>query len=306
MYRVLRLPTVVGWADAPAAWVRAALAERADLPPQIYSELASDPVTFVRAAVAANPAIGEALIRAMAGDDTHDVRRSLANNPGLPLDVLAAIAPGTRFGSTLPPRIAAATTDELGQLAGSTVAELRMLVAGRPDLPLAVVHRLADDPDAKVLQALAPNPALTEQQLRTMVTRHGPRVLTQVAGNPTCGPGLLHDLATHRPPVPKTYRIIAAHPNADAATLLLCLDDHQARPIAAGHPALPASTVTALLGDANVRVAAAAAANPSLPHPAMDDLLAACRLSPHRPRTPPDRAWPRGYDDQAATPDSGA
>lgn len=56
---------------------------------------------------------------------------------------------------------------------------------------------------------------------------------------------------------------------------MLCLRDHQARPVAARHPALPAATITALLEDPDYRVAEAAAANPSLPRPAMLTLLSA-------------------------------
>ncbi len=70
-------------------------------------------------------------------------------------------------------------------------------------------------------------------------------------------------------------RVIAAHPNADAATLLLCLRDDQARPIAARHPALPAATIVELVDDSDERVAEATAANPSLPLAAMQALLAA-------------------------------
>lgn len=187
-----------------------------------------DPAPGVRGAVAANPAIGESLIWSMAGDDTYDVRRRLAHNPGVPLDVLAAIAPITSIGATLLPRIAAATPNEVAQLARSPVAALRMLLAERLDLPAAVVNLLAEDRDAKVLKALAPNPSLTEQQLRAMVVRHGGRVITRVARNPGRGSVLLYDLVAHVPPVQKAYRVIAAHPNADAATLMLCLRDHQA------------------------------------------------------------------------------
>jgi hypothetical protein len=260
--------------DHPAMWVRWALAVRPDLSQQAYARLAGDPVPGVRGCVAENPAIGEGLIRAMAGDGTYDVRRRLAHNPCVPLDVLADLAPVTRIGPTLLPRIAAATPDEVEVLARSPVAALRMLLAARPDLPPAVVDLLAGDPDAKVLKAVAPNPLLTDRQLRAMVSRHGTRVIAGVARNPTCGPGLLHDLATHVPPVQRAYRTIAAHPNVDAATLLLCLRDHQARPIAARHPALPAATVTALLVDADDRVTEAAAANPSLPRSAIERLLA--------------------------------
>lgn len=72
----------------------------------------------------------------------------------------------------------------------------------------------------------------------------------------------------------RALRRIAEHPNAPAEALLACLADEQARPIAASHPALPAQTIIQLLTDANTSVAAAAAANPSLPEAAMHDLAA--------------------------------
>jgi hypothetical protein len=254
--------------------MRWAVADRRDLPPEVYRRLALDPVPGVRGAVAANPAIGSSLIRVMAGDATYDVRRRLAHNPSVPLDVLAAIAPVTRIGATLLPRIAAAAPDEIAQLTRSPVAAVRMLLAERLDLPAAVVNILAEDRDAKVLKSLAPNPMLTEAQLRTMLARHGTRVVVRVARNPTCGPGLLYDLAAHVPPTQKAYRVIAGHPNADAAALMLCLRDHQARPVAARHPGLPAATIVQLLDDPDGRVAEAAAANPSLARPVMETLLA--------------------------------
>jgi len=225
--------------------------------------------------VAENRAIGEHLIRALAGDDTYDVRRRLAHNPAIPLDVLVQIAPITKIGPTLLPRIAAATPDETDALARSLIPALRMLLAERPDLPPAVVNLLAEDPDSKVLKSLARTATLTDGQLRAMVARHGTRVVAAVARNPVCSTQLLRDLATHTPPVQKALRAIAGHPKADATALLNCLHDHQARPIAARHPALPAATITQLLHDPDDRVAEAAAANPSLPSQTMELLITA-------------------------------
>jgi len=85
-------------------------------------------------------------------------------------------------------------------------------------------------------------------------------------------------------PVQKARRAIAAHPDADADALLQCLPDRKARPIGARHPALPAA-ITQLLHDPDERVVEAAAANPSLPRPAMEYLISAepdASLSDHR------------------------
>ncbi|MFE9693717.1 hypothetical protein [Micromonospora sp. NPDC005806] len=266
--------TVSRFTAHPSIHVRWRLAVRTDLPQDAYWALAQDPTPGIRSDVAANPAIDEALIRAMAGDTTYDVRRRLAHNPAVPLDVLAELAASAKIGPTLLPRIAAATPAEISELAASTVPAVRMLLAARHDLPSQIIDQLADDHDAKVLTSLATNPALSEAQLRTMVAAHGPRVAAKVAGNPSCPPDLLIQLAQQTPPVQKALRRIAEHPNAPAEALLACLADEQARRIAASHPALPAQTIIQLLTDANTSVAAAAATNPSLPEAVMHDLAA--------------------------------
>lgn len=261
--------TIADLAEHPMAYVRCEVAHRTDLPQHSYDTLATDPDPRVRGAVAENPAIDERLIRALAGDDSNEVRRQLAHNPAIPLDVLAEIAPVTRFSESLLPRIVAATADEVAALARSPVPALRRLLAERPDLPAPTLNRLAEDTDAKVLKSLASNAGLTDDQLRAMVARHGARVVAAVARNPACSPRLLHDLATRTHPERKALKAIAAHPNAGAATLVHCLHDPQARRIAARHPALPAATIAGLFQDTDGQVVEAAAANPSLPRASM-------------------------------------
>lgn len=283
-YAIVSNPATPGavaetFVDHPAAYVRWALAGRRDLSPTAYRRLASDPVPGVRGDVAENPTIGENLIRQLAQDTDPEVRRRLAHNPTIPLDVLADIASTTRIGPTLLPRIAAATPDEVERLSRSPVAAVRMALAERADLPANVVDRLAEDPDAKVLKSLAPNPMLTHEQLRVMLATHGRRVAARLARNPTCSPELLHELATHVPPVQRAYRFIAEHPNATGSTLVECLRDEQARPIAARHPNLPVGVLVDLLNDPDELVAEAAAANPSLPRSVMEHLLAGRTVS---------------------------
>lgn len=252
--------------------VRWQLASRTDVSQQAYRTLVQDPIPGIRAEVAANPAIGDELIRALADDVTYDVRRRLAHNPAISLDVLERLAPSAKLGPTLLARIATATPTEVNSLATSSIAALRMLLAERQDLPKQVIDQLAGDGDAKVVKSLATNPALSAEQLRTMVSAHGPRVAARIAANPSCPPNLLQQIARQTPPVRKALRRIAEHPNAPAEALLACLDDPQARRIAASHPALPAQAILHLLTDADIGVATAAAANPSLPHAAMRDL----------------------------------
>lgn len=264
---------VTDFADHPSVLLRRALAARRDLPLRVCVRLASDPDPGVRAELAENPTLDDALIRTLADDPEPEVHRRLARHPRIPLDVLTRLARAARIGATLLPRVAAATPTEVAALAGSPDPAARMLVAQRRDLPPGIRDRLAGDRDAKVVKALAPHPGLTEGQLRSMVDRHGVHVLAQVAANPDASPALLEDLVRHEPAVRKVFREVARHPRATAAALLVCLGDERARPVAAGHPALPPHVITGLLTDPDEGVAETAAANPSLPSRVMSELL---------------------------------
>ncbi|WP_329528605.1 hypothetical protein [Streptomyces sp. NBC_01462] len=264
---------VVGFADHPSMLLRWVLADRSDLPTEVYRRLATDPTPGVRAELAENPAIDDALIRTLASARGHDVQRRLAHNPHVPLDVLTHLAGATKIGATLLPRIAAASPAEVQELAQSPNPAARMLLAQRRDLQPEVRDALATDSDAKVVKSIASHPGLTEAQLRAMVDRHGVQVLANVATNPDASPALLEDLTRHEPSVQKAFREVARHRNATAQALLACLVDKQARPIAAGHPALPPLVIVELLTDADWQVVEAAAANPSLPLAVISDLL---------------------------------
>ncbi|MFD7999128.1 hypothetical protein [Streptomyces mirabilis] len=257
-----------GFAGHSSALLRWSLAGRPDLPPEVWGRLADDPLPGIRGDLAENPAVDATHLRALATDVSPDVRRSLAHNPRVPLDLLTSLAGTAKIGATLLPRIAAATPAEVESLAKSPDPAVRMLLAARRDLPPGTRDALAADTDAKVLKSIAPHPGLSEARLRDMIDRHGVRVLAKVATNPDASPSLLEHVTRHDPPVPKAFREVARHRNATAPALLACLTDRQARPMAAAHPSLPVPVIVELLGDAEGRVAEAAAANPSLP-PAM-------------------------------------
>ncbi|MFP3964081.1 hypothetical protein SMC26_17305 [Actinomadura fulvescens] len=191
----------------------------------------------------------------------------------MPLEVIIRLAGTAKIGRALLPRVAAASPAEVRELAGSPDPAVRMLVAGRRDLPPEIRDALAADPDAKVLKSIAPHPGLSDRQLRAMVDQHGVRVVTKVATNPDVSPALLEHLTRHRPPVRKAFREVARHHNATAPALLACLTDRQARPIAADHPALPPEVIADLLSDEDWQVVEAAAANPSLPTSLMSKLM---------------------------------
>ncbi|MDO0934188.1 hypothetical protein QQY66_21755 [Streptomyces sp. DG2A-72] len=265
--------SVVGFADHPSPLLRRQLAARSDLPRPVCARLAADPSPGVRAELAENPVIGEALMHGMAADRDPDVRRSLAHNPDVPLGLLPSLATATKIGSTLLPRIAAASPDEVKKLAESRHPALRMLLAERRDLPAEIVDALAADPDAKVVKSIAPHPGLSDTRLRAMVDHHGVQVVAKVAANPDASPALLEYLARHQPPAHKAFREIARHRKATPVALLACLADKRARRIAAAHPALPPTAMADLLGDDDWLVVEAAAANPSLPHAVMSELV---------------------------------
>ncbi|MBL3665911.1 hypothetical protein JL475_07835 [Streptomyces sp. M2CJ-2] len=277
---------VVGFVDHPSTLLRWTLAARPGLPAEVYRRLAADPVPGVRADLAGNPVIGAALMRTLADDRDHGVRRRLAGNPYVPLDVLVHLAGDTRIGATLLPRIAAASPGEVRQMAQSPNPAVRMLVGQRRDLPPEIRDALAGDVDTKVAQSVAPHPGLTEVELRAMVDRHGVRVLAEVATNPDASPALLEYLTRHEPPAQKAFREIARHRNATVRALLACLADRRARPVAAGHQALPPSVVVDLLADTDSQVGEAAAANPALPLAVMSALVPSCEC----PARPADRS----------------
>ncbi|MGV9267342.1 variant leucine-rich repeat-containing protein [Kitasatospora sp. NPDC003701] len=241
--------------DSPDVRVRAALAGRPDLPDDAHRRLAADPDSRVRRRAAANPAVGETLIRVLATDPDRSVRTALTANPALPMPLLRQLAPAVRLGAEPWPRITAASPGELRDLARSTTAQLRALVAAHPALPADLVAALADDADPAVVKRLAAHPALTPDRLRALAERHGPALHPSVAGHPNCPPDLLHAMAGTAAPGHETLLAVARHPAAAPETLRRCLDapDERVRSAAAANPALPVAVMARLLGAAASR-----------------------------------------------------
>ncbi|MFE5615916.1 hypothetical protein [Streptomyces sp. NPDC056524] len=236
--------------DAEESWAAGEFAERTDLPDHFHPRLAAHPDAYVRRTVARNPRVGEPLLRMLADDPDPGIRRAVAENPAVPLALLTALVERERLPREPLPRILAATDAELSELAASRVAQVRALVAARPDLPAAQAVRLAADPDIGVARRIAPHPGLGEERLAGLVERHGPPVYGAVAGNPGCPAALLRRMARDADSVRKALRVIAVH------------------------PALPPDVVEELLADPDRRVAGAAAAHPSLPVGTMERLIA--------------------------------
>ncbi|MCT4357383.1 hypothetical protein M5362_30220 [Streptomyces sp. Je 1-79] len=238
--------------DAEEAWAAAEIAERTDLPAHFHPRLAAHPVAYVRMAAAGNPAVGEALLRRLADDPDPAVRAAVAENPAVPLARLTALAAERRLPRDPLPRVLAATEAELRALAGSRVAQVRALVAARPDLPADLLDLLAGDPDPGVARRIAPHPSLPARRLTELAERHGPPLHGAVARNPACPAALLRRMALHAVSSPRALASIAAHP-ATPAEIVEDLLTHPVRDIAvtaAAHPSLPVETMERLVEQA--------------------------------------------------------
>jgi hypothetical protein len=270
--------TVAAAADSPDPSDRAVAAGRPGMVPEILQRLADDPAMFVRVEIAGNPTTPTPILRTLANDRDAPVRRAVALNPAVPLEVLFALAPRLRLnlrGGV--PRIEAATQAELRRLARSRTAQVRALAASRSDLTNDLRKLLLTDSDAGVVKLLAGHPDVDADDLRLLVARSGPRVYSAVARNSNCPPELLHTMARNARLAEKCLREIARHRSAEPRTLLLCLENHRARPIAAAHPHLPPHVLRGLVYDERASVACNAAGNPSLPVEAMQELLASAQ-----------------------------
>ncbi|RDI25602.1 hypothetical protein DFR72_108300 [Lentzea flaviverrucosa] len=245
------------------------LAGRPDLPAGVYEQLASELEPGILSHLAANPAVPVPVLRQLTG--TRALRRVLLRNPAIPLDLLEDLAPAARIGPDLVPRIASASPAELRALAASPVAQVRMMVAARADLPPDLFTCLVLDDDPGVAGAVVVHPLVTVPQLWELASRHGSRLYPRVASNPLCPAELLHHMVLRAASVRETCRVVARHPCASGETLVLCSEDAQARHFAAAHPHLPVPVVVELLG--SEFTAGAAAANPSLPVRVMEELV---------------------------------
>ncbi|WP_439660073.1 hypothetical protein ACSHWB_00345 [Lentzea sp. HUAS TT2] len=245
------------------------LAGRTDLPSGVYEELAAELEPGILSQLAANPAVPVPVLRSLAG--TRALRLVLLRNPVIPLSLLEELAPVAPVGGELVPRVASASVAELREMALSPVAQVRMLVAGRSDLPPDLFAGLVLDGDLGVAAAVVTHPLVVVEQLGELASRHGAGLYPWIARNPLCPAELLHHMALRADSGEEIFRAVARHPAASGETLSLCLEDAQARYLAAAHPHLPVARIVELLGSAFT--AGAAAANPSLPVRVMEELV---------------------------------
>lgn len=279
-YRSLIL---VNYAIAPAVAERC-LAERRDLwaiagnrhtPYPYVEQLARDPDPAVRAHVASRCDLAPDLLARLAQDPEAVVRtRALVHAP-----------PRTEPQRRVIDFVIGRSADEIGQapawfnppeaewFKACAVSEhplLRRVAATFSDLPADLVDRLAHDPDQQVRHLLAHNHPLAPPQLLLEAYLTGHRQRGRLLADPRMPRSGLGDLLDHGDP--EVRALAAADMSLAEPPLAQLADpDPRVRNAAAANPLLPADTLTHLLTDPD-RVEAAAS-NPLLTAEQLHDLL---------------------------------
>ena len=149
--------------------VRAALAERADLPPELLFFLANDAVAEVRRAAAANSALPHQADLLLARDADQQVREGLAGK-------IAKLAPGLSPNDQ--DKLRRQTFEALETLARDQMTRVRQILADAlkdvADAPPEVIRTLAGDAEIVVSgPVLEFSPVLTDDDLLEII-RSGP------------------------------------------------------------------------------------------------------------------------------------
>jgi hypothetical protein len=223
--------------------IHRAVAENPAARADTVDRLLVHPDMWVRCGVATRADLSADVHRRLADDPTPGVRGTLAENPAIGEPLIRAIAADPRTRRRLV-RNPAVPLDLLLDLISTTdvaPALLPRIATATPD----EVEQLAASPVAGVRMLLAHRPGLPAPVVDMLAAG----VSADVTADAGTGSATLVALATQ--------------PNASPAVLRLCLADAGARPVAAGHPALPADLIAELRTDPDRRVREAAAANPS-------------------------------------------
>ncbi len=184
---------------------RARLAERADTAPEMLFFLANDPAITVRAAIAANAATPPLADQVLARDSEPGVRRVLARK-------LASLAPLLDPASS--DRQRRTTWDTLCLLVEDDVIAVRAavteLVAEQPDVPRALILRLARDVAMAVAEpVLRGSPLLEEEDLLLLIADPPvPETLVAIARRPNL-PEAPSDAIAARADVPAVAALLA-------------------------------------------------------------------------------------------------
>ncbi|MGW2592481.1 hypothetical protein ACWCXC_19705 [Streptomyces sp. NPDC001515] len=267
-------PDVVAEALPGNAWL---LAGNATTPADTVAVLAAHPDPEVRAHVAERPGLAPELLRALATDPDPDVRLAVSVHPALTEAERAAIdyaVPQDGAYEHVPVYDPASLPgpERVRALARSGHPLLRRRAAVLPHLPADLVALLAEDPDPGVRVLLAQNHphAPAALLLRSFVEYTGPGRwhLTGHAAFPRAG---LARYADDPDPALRRLALLDPETGPEAVDRLTRDPDPLVRADAARHPRLPGDRLAALLDD--TALAGRAAANPALPVPTMRRLV---------------------------------
>lgn len=199
-------------AAAEDAAMRAKVAERHDIQPEILYYLAEDTSVEVRRRVARNVHTPPQANLLLAGDADQEVRAGLAAK-------IARVAPGLSVGEQ--DRLRRATYEALELLARDQIPKVREILAEAlknvADAPPEVIRRLARDAEIAVAApVLQYSPVLTDEDL-----------LEVIASSPI--PGALSAISKRRIVNTRVADAIAATDDVDAITVLLANPSAQIR-----------------------------------------------------------------------------
>ncbi|MFJ3793121.1 hypothetical protein [Kitasatospora sp. NPDC090091] len=248
-------------------------------PADALARLARHPEAKVRALVAARPDLGPDLVAELREDPDESVRRRARLHPiprtwaeywAIEAVIGQLIGHGPDCICPITEPAPEPSSDWFAACAVSEEPELRRVAANWPLLPAALVETLAQDDDEEVRIRLACHHPLAPPHLLldVFVTRpaHRPHLLTLPAFPRT---GLTHLI---RHPDPEVRALAAADPTLPEPPV----DDPDSAVCraAAANPGLTPQALETLLADP--RTAEGAATNPSLPVPRMHALLDHC------------------------------
>ncbi|MDV5143451.1 hypothetical protein R1T08_03880 [Streptomyces sp. SBC-4] len=251
------------------------LARNRHTPDYAVARLARHPEAEVRALVAARPDLGPDLVAELREDPDEDVRARARlhafSRTWVEYDMIHWISDhGPDCTCPITEPALRPSPDWFAACAASEEPVLRRVAASWPGLPAQLVAELAQDDDEEVRIRLACHHPLTPPHLLldVFVNRpaHRPHLLTLPAFPRT---GTTH-LIGH--PDPQVRALAAADPTLPDPPVED--PDESVRRAAAANPSLTPQALEALLADP--RTAEGAAANPSLPVPRMRALLDRC------------------------------
>lgn len=191
-------------ANDPSSDVRSQLAQRTDLPPEVYKKMANDGNYRVQATLARNPALPLDAMRQLARNGDHLAQKIIALNPEARKDpAIKASLSGSAYSDVR--QLMVIPDKEIGKYKGqlqeylsntydqysalfdmahSTDYVVRRQMSERSDLPSPVYAELAYDSDYQVRRNLSVNPYASVESLRILATDSDYQVRRNLAQHP--------------------------------------------------------------------------------------------------------------------------